>query len=346
MLALAGCSSLQYYFQSISGQMDIWRRERPIEEILADADISVPLKRKLSTVLEIRDFATRELALPDNPSYRSYADLKRDFVAWNVFAAPEFSVRPVRWCFLFVGCVSYRGYFSEAEARRYADGLARKGYDVHVGGVAAYSTLGYFSDPVLSTVMSYSRPRLARLIFHELAHQVVYTNGDTAFNESFAVAVEREGVRRWLEQHGSEQDREAYALGTARRAEFLELVMTYHGRLKALYASGEPPGEMRRRKQALFDEMQHDYRALKARWGGFAGYDRWFEEGLNNARIASVAVYTQHVPAFEALLAQSGGDMRVFYARVRELARREKAERNRILASLATRATREARAQN
>ena len=344
---LAGCASIEYYYQSITGQMDIWRRERPIEEILADADISVPLKQKLSAVLEMREFATREMALPDNPSYRSYADLKRDYVVWNVFAAPEFSVRPVKWCFVFVGCVNYRGYFSEAEARRYAKGLRRKGYDVHVGGISAYSTLGWFTDPVLNTVMSYSRPRLARLIFHELAHQVVYTDGDTVFNESFAVAVEREGVRRWLERHGSEQDREAYARSIARRTDFLHLVMKYHGRLKTLYRSGLPADEMRAGKDALFGEMDDEYRGLKRRWGGFAGYDRWFANGVNNAQIASIAVYTQHVPAFEALIAQSGGDMKEFYRQVRLLALKEKKERNRALAALTPQAAeRGAQARN
>jgi predicted aminopeptidase len=334
-LLIGSCASVGYYFQSVTGQLDIWRRERPIAELLRDADLSASLKQRLGTVVEIRDFATRELSLPENQSYRRYADLERPFVVWNVFAAPEFSVRPAQWCFAFVGCVSYRGYFAEADARNYAAELAAQGYDVHIGGVPAYSTLGWFPDPVLNTVIHYSRPRLARLIFHELAHQVVYASGDTMFNESFAVAVETEGVRRWLERHGTAQDKAAYSRSITRREGFTALVLAYHGKLDALYRSGLGAEEMRPRKKELLENMAADYQKLKAGWGGFSGYDQWFAQGVNNAHLASIAVYTKMVPAFDALLAQSGGDLPEFYRRVRELSAQPKEERARRLAVLA-----------
>lgn len=334
-LLLGSCANISYYFQSVSGQLEVWRRERPIAELLSDADISMSLKQRLGTVMRIREFASRELGLPDNQSYRSYADVQRPFVVWNVFAAPEFSVKPVKWCFMFVGCVNYRGYFAEGDANQYATELTAEGYDVHVGGVPAYSTLGWFPDPVLNTVIHYATPRLARLIFHELAHQVAFAAGDTVFNESFAVAVEREGVRRWLEHYGTAQDKASHASSVSRREQFIALVLAYHGRLDALYGSGIPPEAMRARKKRLFEDMTADYGRLKEKWGGFSGYDRWFGRGLNNAQVASIAVYTQMVPAFEALLAQSGGNLPEFYRRARLLASQPKAERNRALAVLA-----------
>jgi predicted aminopeptidase len=333
-LLLGSCANIAYYFQSVHGQLDVWRRERPIAELLSDADISMSLKEKLGTVMRIREFASRELGLPENESYRSYADVERPFVVWNVFAAPEFSVKPIKWCFMFVGCVNYRGYFSEGDAGRYAAELTAEGYDVHVGGVSAYSTLGWFPDPVLNTVIHYATPRLARLIFHELAHQVAFVPGDTVFNESFAVAVEREGVRRWLEHYGTAQDKAVHARSSARREDFISLVLAYHGKLDALYRSGIPREEMRLRKKRLFENMTEEYGKLKVKWDGFSGYDRWFGQGLNNAQVASIAVYTQMVPAFEAMLAQSGGNLPDFYRRVRLLAAQPKPDRNRALAAL------------
>ncbi|HET9404009.1 MAG TPA: aminopeptidase [Burkholderiales bacterium] len=327
LLLASGCTNLGYYWQSVNGQLDVWRRERPIEEVIADPSTARALKSRLARVLEIRAFASRELGLPDNQSYRRYADLGRPFVVWNVFAAPEFSVQPEQWCFVFAGCVSYRGYFAREDAERFAAGLAAEGYDVFVGGVPAYSTLGWFADPVLNTVISYSGPRLARLLFHELSHQVVYVRGDTVFNESFAVAVEKEGVRRWLASRGSPQDKAGYEAAVARQADFLQLAGTYQAKLASLYRSRMAPGAMRARKKELFGEMEREYRGLKDRWGGFAGYDRWFAQKPNNALLASVGIYSQLVPAFEALLEREGRDLPRFYAAVRELAALPKEER-------------------
>jgi predicted aminopeptidase len=327
LLLLGGCSNLGYYWQSVSGQMEIWRLERPLREVIADPATSGDLKERLLHAAEIREFASRELGLPDNGSYRSFADLGRSFVVWNVFATPEFSVQPVRWCFPVTGCVNYRGYFSREEAERYAAGLAREGHDVYVGGVAAYSTLGYFDDPVLNTFVYYAETELARLIFHELAHQIAYAPGDTTFNESFAVTVEEEGVRRWLARRGGSAKRDEFERFNRARSGFSSLVLKYRERLETLYGSGMAPEEMRSRKEAILSELEAEYRVVRAGWDGFTGYDRWFATPPNNARVASVAVYTRMVPAFQALLEREGGDLPRFYAEVKRLAALSKEER-------------------
>ncbi|HMH19721.1 MAG TPA: aminopeptidase, partial [Burkholderiales bacterium] len=225
LLLVSGCVSFEYYAQAVGGHLEVMRLAVPIEERMRVADTPEPLRAKLAKVLAIRAFASRELALPDNDSYRRYADIGRPYVVWNVFAAPEFSVRPVESCFIFAGCVSYQGFYSEEDARRQAASLADKGYDVYIGGVPAYSTLGWFSDPVLSTFIRFPEPEIARIVFHELAHQVVYVKGDTMFNESFAVTVEEEGVHRWLEREGTAAQRAAYEDSRRRRTEFIALVI-------------------------------------------------------------------------------------------------------------------------
>jgi predicted aminopeptidase len=324
---IAGCANLPYYLQSVRGQLDIWSRQHDIEAVIANPQTEKPLREKLQAVLAIRDFASAELALPQNSSYRSYANLERPYAVWNVFSTPEFSIEPRQWCFVFAGCVNYRGYFDKADAEGFAAAISQDGYDIFVGGVPAYSTLGYFPDPVLNTFIGYSTPHLARLIFHELAHQVVYVRDDSVFNESFAVAVEQEGMRRWLDRYGSERDRTTNTLVAERRTQFVNLIETYRERLGALYRTPAPAAEMRVRKAALFAQLDADYGRLKESWGGFAGFDRWFEDKPNNALLASIAIYTKKVPAFEALLAREGGDLRRFYSAVKVLARMEKAER-------------------
>jgi predicted aminopeptidase len=334
--AIGGCSTFSYYGQAVVGHLDVVSRTQPIEARLADPATPPELRAQLARALEIREFATRELGLPDNGSYRAYADLGRPYVVWNVFAAPEFSVEPRQSCFPVVGCVSYRGYYAKGDAEAFASGLRAEGYDVFVYGVPAYSTLGWFDDPVLNTFVRYPDAELARLVFHELAHQLVYVKGDTMFNESFAVAVEEEGVRRWLERHGDEASRATYAAMRARRAEFVRLVLDYRARLEAFYREPLTDEAKRAGKARLLAQMEADYRALKAqRWGGWAGYDRWFEKGVNNAQLASVATYEELVPAFRALLAREGGDLGRFYAEVRRLAQLEPGAREAALAALA-----------
>lgn len=331
---LSGCANFGYYWQSAHGQFDIWGRARDIARIIDDPATPEALRKKLARVSRMRDFASRDLGLPDNASYRRYADIERKYVVWNVFAASEFSTKPVRSCFLIVGCVGYRGFFSKMDADEFAAKLGAEGYDVFVGGVPAYSTLGWFADPVLNTFIQYPDPGIARLIFHELAHQLVYVRDDTEFNESFAVAVAREGVRRWLERQESESDRLVYERTRFYREGFVQLVQRYRERLDALYNSGLAPQAMRVRKGHLFDEMLKDYGRLKATWGGYTGYDRWFAQRPNNALLASVVIYTGLVPAFQALLKREGGNLPRFYAAVKELAQRDKEDRDRRLRNM------------
>ena len=337
VVAAAGCSTLSYYGQAIGGHLEVMHRAEPIPERIADPATAPELRARLERVLAIREFASRALALPDNGSYRNYADIGRPFVVWNVFAAPEFSIEPRQSCFPVTGCVGYRGYYAQGAAEAFGDGLREDGFDVFVYGVAAYSTLGWFDDPVLSTFIRYPDADLARLVFHELAHQVVYVKGDTTFNESFAVAVEEEGLRRWLAKHSTPAEREAYAASRARRAEFVKLVLRYRERAAQLYREPLSDEAKRAAKAKLFAELGADYGELKAKqWGGFPGYDRFFA-GVNNAHLASVAAYEELVPAFRALLAREGGDLPRFYAAVKEIAALPKPERDRALAALAAR---------
>jgi predicted aminopeptidase len=330
---LGGCATLRYYSQAVSGQLDLLRRASPIDEQLQSEATPAALKTKLQAVLRLREFASSELGLPVNGSYRRYADLGRQYAVWNVFAAPEFSLEPVGTCFPVAGCVSYRGYFAQADAEAAAAALRARGYDVYVGGVPAYSTLGWFDDPVLSTFIHFPEAELARLLFHELAHQRLYVRGDTRFNESFATAVEEVGVERWLAQEGDARKRAAYEGSQERRREFLALVVEYRAKLEQYYRQELPPAEKRLGKARLLAQMREAYLQLKASWGGFAGYDRWFAAGPNNASLASVALYADLVPAFRALLEREGGDLPRFYAAVKELARLPREERETRLRS-------------
>ena len=334
LAATGGCSTIGYYYQAARGQVALSWAARPIDAVIADPAISPTLRARLETARDLRDFASRELGLPDNASYRRYADLKRPFVVWNVFAAPEFSIRAREWCFPVAGCVGYKGWFEERDATRFADTVRLEGFDVFVGGVPAYSTLGWFDDPILSTFIHYPRAEVARLVFHELAHQVAYADGDSTFNESFATSVELEGVRRWLAHAGSDAERTEFDAMQVRKRDFVALVERTRERLDRLYASGLPAEAMRAAKRVAFDDMRLEYAALKRTWGGFAGYDRWFAQPLGNAHLASIATYTQHLPAFEALLAREQGVLPHLYAQAKRLARLPQAERDRELDTL------------
>lgn len=333
--ALSGCSTATYYWQGIRGQLDIMQRAEPIPAVVSTTQDAV-LKRKLERVVAIRDYASRELALPDNASYRSYADLNRRFVLWNVFAAPELSLTPRQWCFPVAGCVNYRGYFAEEDARAQATRIGAQGDDVYIGGVPAYSTLGYFNDPMLSTVVRYSDVEIARLIFHELAHQVAYAAGDTVFNESFAVEVETEGLRRWLLVQNDPALNAQYATTQRAREGFRLLVEQARARLTAIYASTMNDADKRGAKAAALQQMHDAYEALKREWGGYSAYDGWFAIGPNNASLAAVGLYSQKVPEFQALLAAEGGDLPRFYARVKAMTKLTKEERETELAAFAT----------
>jgi predicted aminopeptidase len=328
---LSGCASMSYYSQAVGGHLEVLRATRPIDEILADPAAEPALKKKLVEVKAIRDFATSELGLPDNGSYRSYADVGRPYVVWNVFAAPEFSLEPQKWCEPVVGCAGYRGFFSKRDAEQLAKQLASEGYDTHVGGVPAYSTLGYMSDPVLNTFLRHGSLEVARVIFHELAHQMAFANGDSVFNESFATAVENEGLRRWLTRLGNPEQGSKIESRHRRDRMFIDLVQTYRGKLKEIYAAKVPADDKRRAKAETIADMQRAYHEMQAGWAGEADYAHWFAQTPNNAKLATVSLYTQLVPAFEAMLEQEGRNLRRFYRRVAQLAKLPRAERQALL---------------
>lgn len=330
---LTGCDTVAYYLQAADGQLSLLTRARPVERLVDDAATDPALRERLRVASEIRSFASKELGLPDNRSYRNYVDLGRPFPVWNVVAAPEFSVDAVDSCFPVAGCVPYRGYFSEEAARRHAARLRDSGNDVLVYGVPAYSTLGWFDDPLMSSFIGYPDAELARLLFHELAHQRVYAKGDAPFNESFAVVVEREGVRRWLAAEGRSGELASFIGMRERADEFTALIRDTRAELSKVYASSADAASMREQKARAFHRLSSRYGDLKARWGGFAGYDRFLAEPSGNALLVSFETYSALVPAFERLLQAEGGDLRRFYDRVADLAAQPAAERRRRLAA-------------
>ena len=330
LAVLPACGTL-YIAQAARGQMQVLRERRPIKNVLADARTSPTLRERLTTVEQARTFASAQLGLPDNKSYRSYADLGRPFVVWNVVAAPEFSIAPMHWCFPIVGCVAYRGYFSEHGAEAFGAYLRRKNFDVVVEGVPAYSTLGRFADPVLNTMLIYGDNELAAIVFHELAHQLLYVPDDSEFNEAFAVTVEETGLARWLESLGQAQQLEHYRQERSRDMQFNTLFAQRRVQLARLYALKLPVEVMRERKRLQFEELANDMRDLERRQAVHSGYGDWISSGLNNAHLASVATYFDCVPGFERLLAREDGDLPRFYAAVRVLAHAPRSERHRQL---------------
>lgn len=323
---LAGCGHFEwpspaYYWQSVRGHWAVVRAGRPVDEVLADPATSADLAARLRLAQDIRDFASRALGLPENGSYRRYADLGRPYVLWNVFAAPELSLQLKTWCFPVAGCVPYHGWYAREDAEREARSLREAGWDVQVAGVPAYSTLGWFDDPLLNTFMRLPEGELARLIFHELAHQVVYVPGDGRFNESFATAVEEIGIERWLPSQTPEVA-QRYQRFDARRKDFLALLRRTRAALEQAYGEAGDDAQRRAGKARVLAQLQDDYRALRAAWGGWGGYDGWFASNPGNAHLAAVATYTALVPAFRRLHAQEcQGDLGCLFERVKALAR-------------------------
>ncbi|TCD14410.1 aminopeptidase [Oricola cellulosilytica] len=317
---LSGCTGISYYVQSVNGHLQIVSARQPVDELIADPEKPAILRAQMALASDIRQFASEELALPDNDSYRSYVDTHRDYVTWAVFAAPELSLEARTWCFPVYGCVPYRGYFSEETANRFAAQLRRQGLDVHVAGITAYSTLGWSSDPLLNTMFGQDEAHLAGLVFHELAHQQFYARGDSAFNEGFAVVVETTGVTKWLTHRGDPAALRRYRDGRERRADFLALVAGARDALAQIYDGPGSEAQKRAAKAAVIEELRSDYRRLRdRRWSGFAGYDAWFDTPIGNAKIAAAGVYNDLVPAFERLFDLCAGDHARFYRAVQRL---------------------------
>ena len=324
---LSGC----YVMQAANGQLEVLRRSRPIEQVLADPQTPAATRRGLELTVAARSFAETELGLPDSRSYRKYADLGRPFVVWNVVATPEFSVEPRRWCFPIAGCVAYRGYFRESAARSHALKLATRGDDVSLGGVPTYSTLGHLPDPVFNAMLGWRDTRLVGTIFHELAHERLYVAGDSEFNEAFASVVEEAGLRRWLQALGREDELLKLEVATSRETEFTQLLRETRRRLKHLYETDLPDADKRAEKQREFGRLQFEYERLRMAWGGYRGYDVFFERRpLNNAHLASVATYHDCVPGLQRELEQAGS-MQKFYERGEELAKLSSRERRRAV---------------
>jgi predicted aminopeptidase len=312
-LTLQGCATLAYYLQSANGQMEVLAKRRPIATIIADDRQDPSIREGLRLVEQLRRFAVEELALPDNGSYRSYSDLGRPYVIYNVFATPELSMEPVRSCFPFVGCLDYRGYFSERMARAHAQSQRAKGYDVFVGGVAAYSTLGWFDDPVLNSMLRWDEAHTARFIFHELAHQRLYVKNDTAFNEAFAETVAERGLERWLQMRVDASRADVIRRAELREEQFIAIVLSAKSELERAYAATWPDTEKRAMKHVTLERLRRNYQQLKLDWGGVSSYDAWIANDLNNAKISAVVTYNDDIPAFRALLQRAAGDMPQFY---------------------------------
>ena len=331
-LLLNGCSSVAYYGQLAEGQWQLLRARQPVAQVIADPATPPQLRSHLAHAEQARVFASQQMKLPDNHSYRVYADIGRPYVVWNVFATPELSLQPVTHCFPIAGCVAYRGYYQQGAARGAAALMRQDGLDVYVGGVEAYSTLGWFDDPILSSMVGWGDERLATLIFHELAHQRFYVQNDTEFNESFASFVEQEGTRQWrvargLAAIGGDQGQQ--------REQFIRLVLASRERLQAIYSGTLDEAHKRQAKRAEFERLRREYRQVRdGQWGGDKRYDAWVYGPLNNAKLLPFGLYDQWVPAFEALFREVGRDWGRFYERVEQLGRLPIADRKAALQRL------------
>lgn len=334
ILLLSGCSSLTYYSQLAGGQLALLRAREPVAKVIADPQRDPALRARLIQSQQARTFASEHLHLPDNQSYRLYADLHRRYVVWNVFATGEFSLDPVSHCFPIAGCVAYRGYYTQGAARGEAALHTLDGKDVYVSGVEAYSTLGWFDDPIMNSMMTWGDERLATLIFHELAHQRFYVKDDSEFNESYATFVEQEGTRQWRAARGLPP--ETAVSETSRRDQLTRLVLATRDRLKALYGEPMAPEVMRQRKATEFERLREEYRQLRdSQWNGDRRFDSWVYAPMNNARLLPIGLYDQWVPAFNALFRQVNGDWPAFFSAVEKMGQLPPPERKAALQRLA-----------
>jgi predicted aminopeptidase len=350
MAAVSGCHTLRFYGQAIKGQYQLIANQEPVTQLLARSNTPSTLKARLQMTCELRGFGSEVLKLPVNGHYKKYVDVHRPYVVWNVEAAPEFSMAPKTWWYPLVGSLEYRGYFSSQGATNYAFHLRKKGYDVAVGGVQAYSTLGWFKDPLLNTFIYETDAELAEIIFHELAHQRVFARGDTDFNEAFATTVGQEGARRWLNTHRKADELADYLKHLRRNDDFVHLVMHARSALENVFGDvrnedgklkptrknhNVSAGVLRKEKEQILEKLKTDFAQLKAQWGGETEFDWWFAHPINNAHLNSVAAYYDFVPGFEQLLVSLGGDLERFYEAAERLSRKSKKEREQTLRALA-----------
>ena len=347
--AVSGCQTIGYYTQAARGQYQIFAHQKSINKLIADPQTPEKLREKLELIQQLRAFAKDQLKLPVDNDYLKYVDVHRPYVVWNVQAAPQFSLQPRTWWYPLVGSLEYRGYFSPRGASNYAARIAKSGDDVYVDGVEAYSTLGWFKDPILSTFITRSEPDLAEVLFHELGHRRVFARGDTDFNEAYATTVGQEGARRWLRSTGKTNLLQKYETALDRNDQFVHLIMSTRVQLEKVYGDtldkyGKvtaakkpplPPDQLKAEKERVFAELRTNYAQLKIRWGGYSGYDDWFNSQLNNAQLNTIANYYDFLPAFQRLLELNGGDLQKFYAEVERLSKMDKDQRHQWLRDLA-----------
>lgn len=347
--AVSGCQTIGYYAQAVKGEYRILAAREPIDKVIADPKTPEDVRQKLQLVERLRAYARDSLKLPVDKYYLTYSDVHRKYVVWNVQAAPRFSLQPITWWYPIVGSLEYRGYFSEAGANKCAAPLAKKGDDVYVDGVEAYSTLGWFKDPILSTFITQSEAEVAEVLFHELGHKRVFAPGDTDFNEAYATTVGEEGARRWLRANGETNLLDKYQVALGRDSQFVHLILDTRKRLEKVYGDtldkdGQvtaakippaPPAEMEREKDRILGDMYSQYEKLKASWGGYTGYDDWFAGKVNNAQLNTIANYYDYLPSFKRLLELNGGNMEKFYQEVQRLANMSEEERHQWLRVLA-----------
>ena len=324
---LQACSSLAYYWEKIEGHSEILNKQRPIQDVIYDPKTTQKIKQRLTNAKEARKFASEILKLPDNDSYRNYADIGRDYVVWTVVATPPYSIKPKEWCFIIVGCLSYRGYFSKQSAEDFAAELRKKKMDVYVAGTKAYSTLGWFDDPLLNTMLYKSEAYRIGIIFHELAHQQMYADSDTAFNEAFATTVELQGIKHWFTLTDKQQLYADYAVAKNRDKEFKNLLIQAQENLKNIYVLEQSDSVLESKKMQVFKKLKNQYEKFKQRWSDYNGYDKWMAQPLNNAHLALVATYNNWVPALTQLFEQSNHDYKIFYKKIEQLKDLDKQQR-------------------
>ena len=334
IILLSACSGISYYSQSISGQLEIVSKKQNINDVIKDVRTPESLRQKLSLVENIRNFAEQQLLLPANGSYEKYVDLGRPYVVWNIFATPELSLEPLHWCFIIVGCLSYRGYFNKTDAEKFASVLEKQGMDVYVGGVRAFSTLGWFNDPVLNTMLYREDHELAKLLFHELSHQKLYIKDDTAFNEAFADTIAIIGTERWLTKQN--RDQHLPHLESKRERQFSKLILEYRTELESIYSSDLNDEQKRSQKSLTIENLRQAYKSLRDSWGGYAAFDAWMDSPINNAKLSAVATYQYFVSDFMTIYRKVGGELSLFYSIVEKLGTCDKSYRHELLEKHAT----------